>query len=78
MILLSVKEVGELKGCSERYMNRLVMDGTFKTICSINNSNRKKYMIPLENLPQVGKKTDLVVTQKIKIKNRFLGSLFFC
>lgn len=52
MTLLSVKEVAELKGCSERYINKLAMTGVYEAICTTTQSNRKKYMIPLEKLPE--------------------------
>lgn len=50
MIYLNVKEVAELKGCSTQYIKRIVLDGSLKSEVSFNQNNRKKYLIPLNEL----------------------------
>ena len=50
MIYLSVKEVADLKGCSPRYIKMLVADGSLKSEVSVNQNNRKKYLIPISEL----------------------------
>lgn len=50
MIYLNVKEVAELKGCSAQYIKRIVLDGSLKSEVSFNQNNRKKYLIPLNEL----------------------------
>lgn len=51
MTYLTVKEVAELKGCSAQYIKRIVLDGSLKSEVSVNQNNRKKYLIPLNELP---------------------------
>ncbi len=50
MIYLTVKEVAELKGFTQRYVKMLVSDGNIKSIETVNLNNRKKYLIPLSEL----------------------------
>ncbi len=50
MIYLSVKEVADLKGYSQRYIKMLVADGSLKSEVSVNQNNRKKYLIPISEL----------------------------
>lgn len=50
MIYLTVKEVAEIRGCSERYIKMLVSSGDLRCYETVNNNNRKKYLIPLEEL----------------------------
>lgn len=50
LIYLNVKEVAELKGCSTQYIKRIVLDGSLKSEVSFNQNNRKKYLIPLNEL----------------------------
>lgn len=50
MIYLTVKEVAELKECSTQYIKKIVLDGSLKSEVSANKNNRKKYLIPLEEL----------------------------
>lgn len=50
-IMLTVKETAELKGCSERYIKRLIAEGKLECVETANSKNRKKYLIPLSSLP---------------------------
>lgn len=50
MTYLTVKEAAVLKGCSERYIKQLVLEGSLKAKEEINKSNRKRYLIPLTEL----------------------------
>lgn len=50
MIYLTVKEVADLKNCSEQYIKRLVFDGQLKADEETNKNNRKRYLIPLTEL----------------------------
>ncbi|NCB52446.1 MAG: helix-turn-helix domain-containing protein [Clostridia bacterium] len=50
--LLTVKEVAELKGCSERHIRNLVSTGKLKAVEDVNPSNRQKqYLIDTADLP---------------------------
>lgn len=50
MIYLTVKEVAELKGCSSQYIKKIVLEGLLKSEVSVNQNNRKKYLIPISEL----------------------------
>lgn len=50
MIMLTVKELAELKGYSERYIKKLIVSGDIAAEETVNRSNRKKYAIPLSSL----------------------------
>lgn len=50
LIYLTVKDVADLKGCSEAYVQRLLLDGTLNGVASTNKNNRKKYLIPISEL----------------------------
>ena len=50
MIYLTVKEVADLKGCSSQYIKKIVLEGSLKSEVSVNQNNRKKYLIPLSEL----------------------------
>ena len=52
MEYLSVKEVADLKGCSERYIKLLAKEGKLKSIQETSCKGRPKYMIPVSTLPQ--------------------------
>lgn len=53
MTLLSVKEVAELKGCSDRYIRKLISDKKLDFIESdLPLNNQKQYTIPLDSLPE--------------------------
>ena len=52
MIYLTVKEVAVLKGCTERYVKMLVADNELNSIETVNQNNRKKYLIPLSALSE--------------------------
>ncbi|HCA29110.1 MAG TPA: MerR family transcriptional regulator [Ruminococcaceae bacterium] len=50
MELLTVKEVAQLKGCSDRYIKALALNGSLMSQTTTNNRNRKMYLIPLDAL----------------------------
>lgn len=50
-IMLTVKEIAELKGCSEQYIKKLVAENKLVCVETTNEKNRKKYLIPLSSLP---------------------------
>lgn len=50
--MLTAKQVAEVKGCSERYIQQSVKRGTLRGIETVNSRNRKIYQIPLESLPE--------------------------
>lgn len=53
MDFLTVKEAAELKGCSERYIQKLVKDGKLEAEMRMDESIRQmRYMIPLSALPE--------------------------
>lgn len=51
MDYLTVKEVAELKGCSERYIKELCKSGKLQAEQEINSKGRPKYLISLSLLP---------------------------
>lgn len=50
LIYLTVKEVAELRNCTQRYVKMLVADGNIQSEVSVNQNNRKKYLIPISEL----------------------------
>lgn len=52
MTYLTVKEVAQLKTCSERHIQVGVTNGVIKAQVVISENNRKKYLIPLEELTE--------------------------
>ena len=50
MDFLTVKEVAELRGCSERYIKKIILDGSLRADISLNDKNRKKYIVPVDAL----------------------------
>lgn len=51
MEYLTVCEVSELKGCTARYIKRIIQEGKLTAISDINDRGRKKYLIPISALP---------------------------
>ena len=51
MELLTVKEVADLKGCSEQYIKKLAKDKKIESYQSTSEKNRMKYLIPVTALP---------------------------
>lgn len=47
---LTIKEVAELKGCSIKYLQRVVLSGKIKSEKVVNGKNRPQYFIPLSAL----------------------------
>ncbi len=52
MEYLTVKEMAELKGCSERYIKKLAQDGKIEAIQTVNEKSRPKYLIPVSALSE--------------------------
>ncbi len=52
MEYLTVKEVAELKGCSEQYIKKLCKDNKLQSFQEINSKGRPKYCIPVTALPE--------------------------
>ncbi|MGN0587420.1 MAG: Mu transposase C-terminal domain-containing protein [Oscillospiraceae bacterium] len=62
MEYLTVKEVAELKGCSEQYVKKIIKDGKLSAEQTVNEKSRPKYLIPVSALPQ-------------ELQNRYYGKL---
>ena len=52
MDYLTVKELAELKGCSERYVQQSCKTGKIECIEEINAKNKMKFLIPLSSLSE--------------------------
>ena len=52
MDYLTVKEVAELKGCSERYIKTLCKNENFQATQELNSKGRPKYLIPVSALSE--------------------------
>ena len=52
MTLLTVQEVATLKGCTERYIRKLINENKLLYVDADISNKKYKYMIPLENLPE--------------------------
>ena len=52
MDYLTVKEVAEIKGCSEQYIKKIIKDGKMEAVTEQNEKNRPKYLIPVSALPE--------------------------
>lgn len=53
MDYLTVKEAAELKGCSERYIQKLIKEGKLNSEQNVNSCNNQMcYMIPVSALPE--------------------------
>ena len=52
MDYLTVKQVAELKSCSERYVKQLAKERKLESIQEINSKGRPKYLIPVSALPE--------------------------
>ncbi len=50
--MLTAKQVAEVKGCSARYVKRIILEGKLKAIETLNEKNRKTYLIPLDALDE--------------------------
>lgn len=51
MTMLNAREIAELKGCSEASVKRLIRNGQLKAKRTMNEKNRPKYLVLLEDLP---------------------------
>lgn len=50
--MLTVSEVAEIKGCGVRYIQQIIKKGTIPAVETVNNKNRKIYLIPLDALDE--------------------------
>lgn len=50
--MLTAKQVAEVKGCSGRYIKRLIQEGKLQAQEVLNDKNRKTYLVPLEALDE--------------------------
>ena len=51
MSYLTVKEVAELAGCNERFVQRKAKDGSWLSIKDIDDYNRPQYRFAISDLP---------------------------
>lgn len=52
MIYLTVAEAAKLKNCSQQYVKRLALEGSLSATETVNENNRKKYLIPITKFSQ--------------------------
>lgn len=52
MEMLTAKQVAEVKGCSYQYIKRIIKDGKLNAVETLNDKNRKTYLIPLSELDE--------------------------
>ena len=50
--MLTAKQVAEVKGCSPRYIKKIIQDGKLKAVETVNSRNRKTYLVPLDALDE--------------------------
>lgn len=50
--MLTVKQVAEVRGCSDRYVKRIIKDGKLPAQEVLNGKNRKTYLVPLDALDE--------------------------
>ena len=50
--MLTAKQVAEVKGCSSRYIKKIIQDGKLKAVETVNSKNRKTYLVPLDALDE--------------------------
>lgn len=89
MEYLSVKEVAELKGCSERHLQRLIKSGEIIADEILNSNNKTKYLINIDTLPdnlrekyyrnlnksrQVFKNSDDIETSDVEVDKKKISS----
>ena len=83
--MLTAKQVAEVKGCSPRYIKKIIQDGKLKAVETVNSKNRKTYLVPLDALDEelqhkyyqlIAREFD---TSKLKrILQSLETGLFFC
>lgn len=64
---LTVKEVAELKGCSERYIQNCISKGKIEAKAELNSKGKTKFLVPVSALP------DELKGKYYKEKQRELG-----
>ena len=50
--MLTAKQVAEIKGCSDRYIKRIIKEGKLQAQEILNEKNRKTYLVPLDALDE--------------------------
>lgn len=50
--MLTVKQVADVKGCSIQYVQKIIKDGKLQAVETVNEKNRKTYLIPLDALDE--------------------------
>jgi len=50
--MLTAKQVAEVKGCSFQYVQRIIKDGKLQAEETVNEKNRKTYLVPLDALDE--------------------------
>lgn len=50
--MLTAKQVAEVKGCSFQYVQRIIKEGKLPAKETLNDKNRKTYLVPLEALEE--------------------------
>ena len=50
--MLTVSEVAKIKGCGVRYIQQIIKKGKISAVETVNNKNRKIYLIPLDALDE--------------------------
>lgn len=50
--MLTAKQVAEVKDCSPRYVKKMIQDGKLRAVETVNEKNRKTYLIPLDALDE--------------------------
>lgn len=50
--MLTVNEVAEIKGCGVRYIQQVIKKGKIPAVETVNNKNRKIYLVPLDALDE--------------------------
>lgn len=59
---LTVKEVAELKGCSERYIQNCISKGKIEAKAELNSKGKTKFLVPVSVLPD-------------ELKGKYYGSI---
>lgn len=50
--MLTAKQVADVKGCSIQYVQKIIKDGKLQAVETVNEKNRKTYLIPLDALDE--------------------------
>ena len=50
--MLTARQVAEVKGCSYQYVKKVIKEGKLLAHETVNDKNRKTYLVPLEALDE--------------------------